>query len=87
MLTSSLPISYRVQLTYATHPDEHFFGFGEQFSHFDLKGKRVPIIVQEQVGVSYMTGFQVTPYTSCFHQPLQCYLVIASAEISVAGSA
>jgi hypothetical protein len=50
-------------LTYATHPDEHFFGFGEQFSHFDLKGKRVPIIVQEQVGVSHITSVQVTPHT------------------------
>lgn len=38
----------RVWLTYASEPDEHFFGFGEQFSYFDLKGKRVPIFVQEQ---------------------------------------
>lgn len=38
----------RVWLTYASEADEHFFGFGEQFSHFDLKGKRVPIFVQEQ---------------------------------------
>ncbi len=38
----------RAWLTYASEPDEHFFGFGEQFSCFDLKGKRVPIFVQEQ---------------------------------------
>lgn len=38
----------RIWLTYASDPDEHFFGFGEQFSSFDLKGKRVPILVQEQ---------------------------------------
>ncbi|HOH28264.1 MAG TPA: alpha-glucosidase [Candidatus Hydrogenedentes bacterium] len=38
----------RSWMTYASEPDEHFFGFGEQFSCFDLKGKRVPIVVQEQ---------------------------------------
>ena len=38
----------RAFLTYASPPDEHVFGFGEQFTHFDLKGKRVPIWVQEQ---------------------------------------
>lgn len=38
-----------MQLTYASDPAERFFGFGEQFSHFDLKGKKVPILVQEQV--------------------------------------
>jgi hypothetical protein len=61
-LKAFLLIFYRVQLTYATDPNEHFFGFGEQFSHFDMKGKRVPIIVQEQVGGSHMTCFQVTPH-------------------------
>jgi alpha-glucosidase len=38
----------RIFLTYASEPDEHFFGFGEQFSYFDMKGKRVPIWVSEQ---------------------------------------
>lgn len=38
----------RSYLTYASNPEEHFFGFGEQFSHFDLKGQRVPIWVSEQ---------------------------------------
>ena len=47
-LSISDPRYNRVWLTYASEPDEHFFGFGEQFSHFDLKGKRVPIFVQEQ---------------------------------------
>lgn len=35
-------------LTYASTSDEAFFGFGEQFTHFNLKGKRVPIFVMEQ---------------------------------------
>jgi len=35
-------------LTYATEPDENFYGFGESFSFFNLKGRRVPILVSEQ---------------------------------------
>lgn len=38
----------RVCLTYSSERNERFYGFGEQFSHMDFKGKRVPIIVQEQ---------------------------------------
>ncbi|MCB0035757.1 MAG: alpha-glucosidase [Anaerolineales bacterium] len=42
------PTHNRLYLTYASQAEEHFFGFGEQFSHFDLKGHRVPILVSEQ---------------------------------------
>lgn len=38
----------RVFLTYSSEENERFYGFGEQFSHMDFKGKRVPIFVQEQ---------------------------------------
>ncbi|KAH9680229.1 sulfoquinovosidase [Citrus sinensis] len=38
----------RVFLTYSSEGNERFYGFGEQFSHMDFKGKRVPIFVQEQ---------------------------------------
>ncbi|CAL4957297.1 unnamed protein product [Urochloa decumbens] len=38
----------RVFLTYASSRDERFFGFGEQFSRMEFKGKRVPVLVQEQ---------------------------------------
>lgn len=38
----------RIWLTYASDEDERFYGFGEQFSHMNLKGKRIPIFVQEQ---------------------------------------
>ena len=38
----------RLFLTSESNPDEHFFGFGEQFTYFDMKGKRVPIWVSEQ---------------------------------------
>ena len=37
-------------LIYSSSPEEHFFGFGMQYSHLDLKGRRVPIIIQEQGG-------------------------------------
>jgi alpha-glucosidase (family GH31 glycosyl hydrolase) len=38
----------RVYLTYASAPDERFFGFGVQYTYFDLKGRKVPIFIQEQ---------------------------------------
>lgn len=38
----------RAVLTYASERDEHIFGFGEQFSFFDLKGRRLPLFVMEQ---------------------------------------
>lgn len=38
----------RTYLTFASRAEERFFGFGEQFTYFDLKGRRVPIFVSEQ---------------------------------------
>ncbi len=38
----------RTYLIYSSEKDEQFFGFGEQFSCFNLKGKKVPIFVMEQ---------------------------------------
>ena len=38
----------RVYLTYATSAGESFFGFGTQYTYFDLKGRRVPIFIGEQ---------------------------------------
>ncbi|MEA3222836.1 MAG: alpha-glucosidase [Thermodesulfobacteriota bacterium] len=35
-------------LIYSSSSGEHFFGFGEQFTHVDLKGHKVPILIQEQ---------------------------------------
>lgn len=35
-------------LHYSTTPQEHFYGFGEQFSYLDLKGRNVPVLTQEQ---------------------------------------
>lgn len=47
-LTFDDPTINRASITYASGPDEHFYGFGEQFTHFDHKGQRVPIWVSEQ---------------------------------------
>ncbi|WP_187805648.1 alpha-glucosidase [Aquipseudomonas alcaligenes] len=38
----------RIYLSWQREADEHFHGFGEQFSAFDLAGRRLPILVQEQ---------------------------------------
>jgi alpha-glucosidase len=38
----------RVYLTCASSPEERFFGFGVQYTYFDLKGRKVPIFIQEQ---------------------------------------
>jgi hypothetical protein len=38
----------RLFLTYRCEKNENFYGFGESFSFFNLKGKNVPILVSEQ---------------------------------------
>ncbi|KAJ3217034.1 hypothetical protein HDU67_008592 [Dinochytrium kinnereticum] len=37
----------KIFLEFSSTPDERFFGFGEQLTHFDLKGHKVPIMVRE----------------------------------------
>jgi alpha-glucosidase (family GH31 glycosyl hydrolase) len=64
----------RVYLTYASSPEERFFGFGTQYTYFDMKGRMVPIFIQEQgIGrgeqpitwaVDWKAGAGGTPYTS-----------------------
>jgi len=46
-ITVSDPQCDIVFLHYVTSPSEQFFGFGEQFTHLNLKGHEVPIISQE----------------------------------------
>ncbi|MCE9599168.1 MAG: alpha-glucosidase [Spirochaetia bacterium] len=47
-IDSKLTEINRVYLTLASDKTESFFGFGEQFTYFDLKGREVPILTQEQ---------------------------------------
>ncbi|MCG8668737.1 MAG: alpha-glucosidase [Pseudomonadales bacterium] len=37
-----------IVLNYISDAEEHFYGFGEQFSYLDLKGRQVPVLTQEQ---------------------------------------
>jgi alpha-glucosidase len=64
----------RAFISYASDRDEHFFGFGEQFSRVDMKGRRLPIFVTEQgvgrgeqpltLAVDLVAGSGGTWYTS-----------------------
>ena len=64
----------RVYLTHASSPEERFFGFGTQFTYFDMKGHLVPILIREQgIGrgeqpvtwaVDWRAGAGGDPYTS-----------------------
>jgi sulfoquinovosidase len=38
----------RLKLRYGSTPAEQFFGFGEQYSHFNLKGKKLFLFSEEQ---------------------------------------
>jgi alpha-glucosidase (family GH31 glycosyl hydrolase) len=64
----------RVYLTHASSVGERFFGFGTQFTYFDMKGHKVPIFIREQgIGrgeqpitwaVDWRAGAGGDPYTS-----------------------
>ncbi len=38
----------RLQFVFLAETDEHIFGGGEQFTHLDLRGKRLPMLTEEQ---------------------------------------
>ena len=38
----------RVYLTYASSSEERFLGFGAQYTYLDMKGRKIPIFIQEQ---------------------------------------
>lgn len=42
------PKATRVGLVYASEASEAFYGFGEQFTYVNLKGREIPIVIQEQ---------------------------------------
>jgi alpha-glucosidase (family GH31 glycosyl hydrolase) len=60
---SGQPPLNRLFLNYSSSASERFFGFGEQFSHFNLKGRTVPILTTEQ---GHLRGLQ--PYTFLLNQ-------------------
>ena len=69
----------RLYMTYASTPEEHFYGFGEQFTYFDLKGHKVPIFIQEggigrgEQPITWAADWRAdaggTPYTSYVSVP------------------
>src|SRR5215204_3673732 len=71
----------RVCLTHTSSPEERFFGFGTQFTYFDMKGHLVPILIREQgIGrgeqpvtwaVDWRAGAGGDPYTSYASVPHQ----------------
>ncbi len=46
-LPAAGPEYNRLYLRYASSVDERFFGFGEQFTRLDMKGRRIPIFSRE----------------------------------------
>jgi alpha-glucosidase (family GH31 glycosyl hydrolase) len=69
----------RVYLTHGSSSEERFFGFGTQFTYFDMKGHLVPILIREQgIGrgeqpvtwaVDWRAGAGGDPYTSYASEP------------------
>lgn len=53
-----------IALDFKSNPEEKIFGFGEQYSHINLKGHNVPILVQEQ-GIGRGHRF-ITPLVNLF---------------------
>ncbi len=38
----------QLRLSYGSAADEHFYGFGAQYSQFDMKGRNLPLFLSEQ---------------------------------------
>ncbi len=73
-LTMANPDYNRTYVIYASQAEEGFYGFGEQFTYFDTKGRKLPIFVSEQgigrgaepitTGANLSAGAGGTWYTS-----------------------
>lgn len=51
---SNASVYNQLQLTYGCEKDEQFYGFGAQYSKFNMKGERLPLFLSEQgVGRGY----------------------------------
>ncbi|MCB1193023.1 MAG: alpha-glucosidase [Leptospiraceae bacterium] len=71
----------RIYLEYNAENDEQIFGFGEQFSHFNLKGKKLFIFTEEQgigrgdqpitIGANIVAGAGGNEFTS--YAPIPYY--------------
>lgn len=71
----------RIYFEYETNRDEQIFGFGEQFSHFNFKGKKLFIFTEEQglgrgdqpitMGANFVAGAGGNEFTS--YAPIPYY--------------
>ncbi len=48
--------------SFAVEPDEHFFGFGEQFTDFDKRGQRVTIWHYDALGAHSERAYKCVPF-------------------------
>jgi alpha-D-xyloside xylohydrolase len=48
--------------TFSVAPDEHFFGFGEQFTNFDKRGQRVDMWVSNALGATRAQAYKPVPF-------------------------
>lgn len=83
-----------LSLHYRSSADEHFYGFGEQYSYLDLKGQNIPVLTQEQ-GIGrgepllsslinlYAPGSAGTPLTSYYAVPQ--YITSARRSVFLEG--
>ena len=58
-MTVSVSDGNRLEWRMAANPDERIFGFGQQLTHLNIKGRRIPILSQEPGigrGVQPLTG-------------------------------
>ncbi len=79
----------RIQLYYASNEKEQFFGFGEQYSHFNLKGKQPFIFTEEQgigrgdqpitFGANLTAGAGGNEYTS--YAPIPHYITTENRSV------
>jgi sulfoquinovosidase len=79
----------RIYFTYLSNANEQFFGFGEQFSHFNLKGKKFPLFTEEQgigrgdqpitIGANLTAGAGGNEFTS--YAPIPHYITTENRSV------
>lgn len=79
----------RIRLYYASNEKEQFFGFGEQYSHFNMKGKEPFIFTEEQgigrgdqpitFGANLTAGAGGNEYTS--YAPIPHYITTENRSV------
>ena len=83
----------RIALRFASDSSEHFLGFGEQFSHLDLKGHKFPLLAQEQgvgrgdkktTAIAKMVGAEGNEYST--YSPIPFFLTTKNRAMFIENS-